>query len=102
MLFHFWLWIGICGKLEAVFLSLISKVMNGSVCWTAENSGLPPKTDFLVLHRPIFDKERAVLFDELHESIILPIRELPEWGSSKQISPAAPGPSYAIQPRAIP
>ena len=48
MLFHFWLWIGICGKLEAVFLSLISKVMNGSVCRTAENSGLPPKTDFLV------------------------------------------------------
>jgi len=48
MLFHFWLWIGICGKLEAVFLSLISKAMNGSVCRTAENSGLPPKTDFLV------------------------------------------------------
>ena len=31
-----------------------------------------------------FDKERAVLFDELHESIILPIRELPEWEAANK------------------
>ena len=31
-----------------------------------------------------FDKERAVLFDELHESIILPIRELPDWEAANK------------------
>lgn len=31
-----------------------------------------------------FDKERAVLFDEFHESIILPSRELPEWEAANK------------------